>query len=92
VAPAAAPAQNAQRAHDLLLEAERLETAGSRDQARDLLLQAVELDPDDAEIHYRLGALLSPLDPQRARAEYEAAKRLDSRRYARAVDAVLQLR
>jgi tRNA A-37 threonylcarbamoyl transferase component Bud32 len=92
VAPAAAPAENAQRAHDLLLEAERLETAGSRDQARDLLLQAVELDPDDAEIHYRLGALLSPLDPQRARAEYEAAKRLDSRRYARAVDAVLQLR
>ena len=91
-ASAAVPAESAQRAHDLLLEAERQETAGRGDLARDLLLQAVALDPNDAEVHYRLGALLERVDPERARAEHQAAKRLDSRRSATAVDAVLRRR
>jgi tRNA A-37 threonylcarbamoyl transferase component Bud32 len=91
-APGAASTRDPQRAHELLLRAERQDAAGRSDVARDLLLQAVALDPDDAETHYRLGALLLRTDPQRSRAEYETAKRLDSRRYAAAVDAILKPR
>jgi eukaryotic-like serine/threonine-protein kinase len=90
-APApAASADDVRRAHQVALRAEGEEMAGRADLALDLLLKAVALDPNDAEIHYRLGALLLQADPQRARAEYQAAKRLDSRRYAAAVDAVLR--
>ena len=57
---------------------------------RDLLLEAVELDPDNAEAHYRLGGLFLNSWPERARTEYQAAKRLDAPRYAGVVDTILK--
>ena len=49
--------------------------------ARDLLAQAIAIDPDNAEAHFRLGGLLLGSDPARARIEYQAANRLDPARY-----------
>jgi hypothetical protein len=50
----------------------------------------VEADPDNAEAHYRLGGLFLKSEPQRARAEYEAARRLDRAKYGDSVDTILK--
>ena len=58
--------------------------------ARDLLEQAIQLDPDNAEAHYRLGGLFLNSQPDRARVEYQAAKRLNASKYADVVDTILK--
>jgi eukaryotic-like serine/threonine-protein kinase len=78
------------RALELVRRAAQLESASDPRLALDLLLQAVEADPDNAEAHYRLGGLFLKSDPERARTEYAAAKRLDRRRYADVVDTILK--
>jgi tetratricopeptide (TPR) repeat protein len=78
------------RAQELVRRAAQLESASDPRLALDLLLQAVEADPDNAEAHYRLGGLFLKSDPERARTEYAAAKRLDRRRYADVVDTILK--
>ena len=58
--------------------------------ATSLLHEALSLDPDNAEAHYRMaGLLMLEAKPDRARAEYKEAKRLDSARYAKQVDSIL---
>jgi len=78
------------RAGELLRSAAEREAAGDQGAARDLLLQAVEADPENAEAHYRLGGLFRGSQPERARQEYAAAKRLDPKKYGAAVDAILK--
>ncbi|HUJ25004.1 MAG TPA: protein kinase [Myxococcales bacterium] len=92
--PAPAPAPPKQRdpekAKELVTRAAEWQTGGDTGAARDLLLQAVDLDPDNAEAHYRLGGLFLNSQPDRARVEYEAAKRLNATRYADVVDTILK--
>jgi len=78
------------RATELVRSAAEREAAGDHAAARDLLLQAVEADPENAEAHYRLGGLFRGSQPERARQEYAAAKRLDAKKYGAAVDAILK--
>ena len=59
----------------------RAAQSGNPAAARDLLAQAIAIDPDNAEAHFRLGGLLLGSDPARARIEYQAANRLDPARY-----------
>jgi Tfp pilus assembly protein PilF len=54
------------------------------------LLEAIELDPDNAEAHYRLGGLFLNSQPERARTEYQAAKRLNAPKYADVVNTILK--
>ena len=89
-APAAPPQRDPQKAKELVTRAAEWQTGGDTGAARDLLLQAVELDPDNAEAHYRLGGLFLSSQPDRARVEYEAAKRLNAARYADVVDTILK--
>ena len=84
------PMRNAVRAAELVRRSLESEAANDLSAARELLSQAIEADPDNAEAHYRLGALLLRSHPERARAEYQAAKRLDAAKYAEAVDAILK--
>ena len=90
----AGPAEPAQRdpakAKELVLRASEWQAANDTGTARDLLEQAVRLDPDNAEAHYRLGGLFLNSQPSRARTEYEAARRLNAPRYADVVDTILK--
>jgi Tfp pilus assembly protein PilF len=94
--PAAAPAPSAAvrrdpaKAAELVLRASEWQAANDTGAARDLLEQAVQLDPDNAEAHYRLGGLFLNSQPDRARVEYEAAKRLNAPKYADVVDTILK--
>jgi serine/threonine protein kinase len=82
--------RNPARSSQLVRRSVDAETANDGRAARDLLLQAIEADPENAEAHYRLGTLLLRSQPDRARSEYQTAKRLDAAHYAEAVDAVLK--
>jgi hypothetical protein len=82
--------RNPARASDLVRSAAEREAASDHAAARDLLLQAVEADPENADAHYRLGGLFRGSQPERARQEYAAAKRLDAKKYGAAVDAFLK--
>jgi serine/threonine protein kinase len=94
--PPAAPPSGSQperdpaKAKELVLRASEWQAANDTGAARDLLEQAVQLDPDNAEAHYRLGGLFLNSQPSRARAEYEAAKRLNAPKYADVVDTILK--
>jgi hypothetical protein len=92
IASPAAPqqARDPAKATELVLRASEWQAANDTGAARDLLEQAVQLDPDNAEAHYRLGALFLNSQPARARAEYEAAKRLNAPKYADVVDTILK--
>ena len=78
------------KAKDLIAKAAAWQRDGDTGAARDLLEQAVQLDPDNAEAHYRLGNLFLNSQPQRARAEYEASMRLDPHKYGEVVRAILK--
>ncbi|HYS07566.1 MAG TPA: protein kinase [Myxococcales bacterium] len=84
------PLRNPGEAAEMVRRSVDAETANDLPAARDLLLKAIEADSDNAEAHYRLGALLLGSQPERARSEYKAAKRLDTAKYGEAVDAVLK--
>ncbi len=82
--------RDAARATELVRSAAERDAAGDQGAALDLLLQAVEADPENAEAHYHLGGLFRGSQPERARQEYAAAKRLDAKKYGAAVDAILK--
>ncbi len=87
---AAPVARDPQKAKELVQRASEWQAANDTGAARDLLEQAVQLDPDNAEAHYRLGGLFLNSQPDRARIEYEAAKRLNAPKYADVVDTILK--
>jgi hypothetical protein len=94
-APPGMPARrprDPEKAKELVQRASEWQVANDNDTGttRDLLLEAVELDPDNAEAHYRLGGLFLNSWPERARTEYQAAKRLDAPKYAGVVDTILK--
>jgi serine/threonine protein kinase len=95
-APPASPlalppvARDPAKAKELVQRASEWQAANDTGAARDLLEQAVALDPDNAEAHYRLGGLFLNSQPDRARVEYEAAKRLNAPKYADVVDTILK--
>jgi serine/threonine protein kinase len=69
------------------------EALGQQDSggAMSLLREALALDPDNAEAHYRMaGLLMLESQTDRAREEYESAKRLDPRKYGKRVDSILR--
>jgi eukaryotic-like serine/threonine-protein kinase len=68
----------AARANELVRQAAQ---SGDPAEARDLLVQAIAIDPDNAEAHFLLGGLLVGSDPARSEMEYQAANRLDPARY-----------
>jgi len=74
----------------LVAQSAEREQAGNLAAARDLLEAALAADPDNAEAHYRLANLLVRKDPARARAEYEASRRLDPVRYGDTVRPILE--
>jgi tRNA A-37 threonylcarbamoyl transferase component Bud32 len=78
------------RAQQLVRRAAQLESSSDSRPALDLLLQAVEADPENAEAHFRLGGLFLKSEPERARTEYAAAKRLDRAKYGDVVDTILK--
>jgi Tfp pilus assembly protein PilF len=78
------------KARDLVQRASEWQANNDTGAARDLLEQAIVLDPDNAEAHYRLGGLFLNSQPARARAEYEAAKRLNAAKYGDVVDTILK--
>jgi serine/threonine-protein kinase len=82
--------RDAAHARKLVRSAAEREAASDHGAARDLLLQAIEADPENAEAHYRLGGLMRGSQPERARQEYAAAKRLDAEKYGDAVDTILK--
>jgi len=87
---AAISSRDPARAKQLVLKAS--EALGQQDTpaAMSLLREALLLDPDNAEAHYRMaGLLMLENRTDRARQEYEEAKRLDPRRYAKRVDSIL---
>jgi tRNA A-37 threonylcarbamoyl transferase component Bud32 len=88
--PAAPRPRDPDKARELVQRASEWQSANDTGAARDLLLQAVELDPDNAEAHYRLGGLFLNSQPDRARVEYQAAKRLHPAKYADVVDTILK--
>jgi len=75
------------QARDLVRRAAQ---ASDQAAARDLLGRAIAIDPQNAEAHFRLGALLAGSDPAGARIEYRTAKRLDPARYGAEVDELLK--
>ena len=79
----------AARANEFVRQAAQ---SGDPEAARDLLAQAIVIDPDNAEAHFRLGGLLLGSDPARARIEYQAANRLDPARYGDEAGAMLKER
>ena len=85
----AAP-RDPEKARALITKASEWQRDGDTGAARDLLEQAVQLDPDNAEAHYRLGNLFLNSQPQRARLEYEASVRLDPTRYGEVVKGILK--
>jgi serine/threonine protein kinase len=88
--PPAAVQHDPAKARDLVQRASEWQAANDTGAARDLLEQAVQLDPDNAEAHYRLGGLFLNSQPQRARTEYEAARRLNGAKYGDVVDTILK--
>ena len=87
---ASAPAgRDAGLARTLVAQSGDREQAGNLAAARDLLEAALAADPDNAEAHYRLANLLAQKDPSRARAEYEASRKLDPVRYGDTVARIL---
>jgi eukaryotic-like serine/threonine-protein kinase len=76
-------------ARTLLAQAKEREEAGNVAAARDLLESAIAADPENAEAHYRLAALLRSADPARSRVEYEASRKLDPVRYGESVARML---
>jgi Tfp pilus assembly protein PilF len=88
--PPVAVQRDPAKAGELVQRASEWQAANDTGAARDLLEQAVALDPDNAEAHYRLGGLFLNSKPDRARAEYEAAKRLNAPKYADVVDTILK--
>ena len=78
------------RALDLIAQSEKRQVAGDALAARDLLEQALLADPRNAEAHYRLGGLFRASNPRRARAEYEASRRLDPDRFGPDVERILR--
>ncbi|HZX95294.1 MAG TPA: serine/threonine-protein kinase [Myxococcales bacterium] len=88
--PGEAVQRDPQKARKLVRRASEQEFGAEGSDARDLLMLAVALDPDNAEAHYRLGGLFLASNPVRARLEYEAAKRLDPAKYGDLVDAILK--
>jgi tetratricopeptide (TPR) repeat protein len=75
------------------LVAQASEASGRQDTggALSLLHEALLLDPDNAEAHYRMASLLLLENrTERAREEYEAAKRLDPTRFTKQVDQILR--
>ena len=89
VRPAPVP-RDAGRARELVLEASRWQKNGDTGTARDLLEQAVQFDPDNAEAHNRLGHLYLNSQPERARRHLEDARRLDGKTYREEVDNILK--
>ena len=93
IAPApsdAAPAARDPRKAKELVERAATSEADDPGSARDLLEEAVRLDPDNAEAHYRLGGLFLNSQPERAKIEYAAAKRLNAAKYRDIVDTILK--
>jgi hypothetical protein len=89
--PAATPRQRAAaQAEQLVQRAAQSESSSDSSAARDLLLEALAIDPDNAEAHYRLGGLFLKSQRERARVEYQAAKRLNPKKYGDVVDAILK--
>ena len=87
---ASAPAgRDAGLARTLVAQSGDREQAGNLAAARDLLEAALAADPDNAEAHYRLANLFAQKDPSRARAEYEASRKLDPVRYGDTVARIL---
>ena len=78
------------KARELVQRAAEWQSATDTGTSRDLLLQAIDLDPDNAEAHFRLGGLFLNSQPDRARVEYEAAKRLNATKYGDVVDTILK--
>ena len=76
-------------ARTLVAQSREREQAGTLAAARDLLEAALTADPENAEAHYRLANLLVPADAGRARAEYEASRKLDPVRYGETVARIL---
>jgi serine/threonine-protein kinase len=74
---------------DWLAQAAERERAGNAAGAREMLESAIAADPDNAEAHYRLAALLMTDEPERARAEYELSRKLDPIRYGETVARIL---
>jgi hypothetical protein len=75
------------------LVAQASEASGRQDTggALSLLHEALLLDPDNAEAHYRMASLLLLENrTERARQEYEEAKRLDPTRFTKQVDQILR--
>ena len=87
---AAAAGRDPARARELVRRAAQLESSSDSGPALDLLQQAVQADPDNAEAHYRLGGLFLKSEPERARNEYAEARRLDPARYRDVVDTILK--
>ncbi len=88
--PAAPVQRDPAKARVLVLRASEWQAANDTGTARDLLEEAAQLDPDNAEAHYRLGGLYLSSQPARARIEYEAARRLNAPKYADVVDTILK--
>jgi serine/threonine-protein kinase len=84
------PARDPAKASALVEEASRAQRDGDTGAARDILEQAVALDPENAAIHFRLGTLYSSTKPQRAREEYQAAIRLDEVKYGEQARMMMQ--
>ncbi|MFL5312120.1 MAG: protein kinase domain-containing protein [Myxococcales bacterium] len=76
-------------ARALVAQSHERELAGNLAAARDLLEAALAADPENAEAHYRLAGLLMATDSARARAEYEATRKLDPVRYGESVARIL---
>ena len=76
-------------ARALVAQSHEREQARNLAAARDLLEAALAADPENAEAHYRLAALLVATDAGRARAEYEATRKLDPVRYGESVARML---
>jgi len=76
-------------ARTLVTQSREREHAGNLAAARDLLEAALTADAQNAEAHYCLAGLLVATDRPRARAEYEASRKLDPVRYAESVARIL---
>ena len=88
--PAAAPKADPAKVAALIEQSSVTQKDGDTGAARDLLEQALQLDPDNAEAHFRLGSLFHQTKPQRAREEYELAKKLNPGKYAARVEMALR--
>ena len=77
-----------QKASLLVEQAHQLQRDGDTGSARDLLEQAIAIDPDNARAHYSLGGLYLYTQPERARTEYDLSVRLDPATYAAQVKSI----